>query len=101
MKPFKTRSKPILKNVVISWYSEITFLILKEKPIKFIRIKNHLDISIMYPLGIKNLTNEKKIILKGVLKTMSNFDPSKFHNYHLVKVSKKTFTFNFMISTHV
>jgi hypothetical protein len=35
---------------------EITLKILKEKPIKSIRIKAHLDISIRYPLGIKNLT---------------------------------------------
>ncbi len=94
MKPFKTRSKPILENVVISWYGEITFKILKEKLIKFIKIKAHLDFSITYPLGTKNLSNEKKIISKKLLKTRSNFDPSKVHNYHLVKVSKKYFTFN-------
>jgi hypothetical protein len=64
--------------------------ILKEKPINCIRIKYHLDISIMYPLGTKNLTNKKKVILKGLLKTRSNFDLSKVHNYHLVKVSQKT-----------
>jgi len=34
--------------------------ILKEKPIKSIRIKACLDISIMYPLGIKILINKKK-----------------------------------------
>jgi len=57
MKPFKIRSKPILKKVVISWYGEIILKILKEKPIKSIRIKAHLNISIMHPLGIKILTN--------------------------------------------
>jgi hypothetical protein len=75
MKPFKTNSKPILKNVVISWYIyvEITFKILKEKIIKSIRIKAHLDISIMYSLGIIFLTNENKIISKGLLKTRVQF----------------------------
>jgi hypothetical protein len=42
--------------------------VLKEKPIKSIRIKPHLDISIMYPLGIEILTNTKKFISKGLLK---------------------------------
>jgi len=44
MKPFKTRSQPILKNVV-NWYDETTLEILKEKQIMFIKIKPHLDIS--------------------------------------------------------
>jgi hypothetical protein len=39
MKPFKTRSKLILKNVVVCRYGEITFKILKEELIKSIRIK--------------------------------------------------------------
>jgi len=60
MKPLKTRSKLIWKNVVFSWYEEITLKILKEKPINSIKIKTHLNISIMYPLGIKILTNKKK-----------------------------------------
>ncbi len=64
MKPFKTSSKPILKNVIVSWYGEITLKILK--------VKAHLDTSIMYTWGAKNLTR-------------FNFDPSKIYNYHLVK----------------
>jgi hypothetical protein len=59
MKPLKTRSKALLKNVVVNWYGEIILKILKEKPIKSIRIKEHLSISIMYPLGIKFFTNKK------------------------------------------
>jgi hypothetical protein len=55
MKPLITRSKWILKNVAISWYGEITLKILKEKPIKSIRIKAYLDIPIMYPWGTKLL----------------------------------------------
>jgi hypothetical protein len=43
MKPSKTRSQPILKNVV-NWYDEITLDILKEKPLMSIKIKPHLDI---------------------------------------------------------
>jgi hypothetical protein len=62
MKLPKLRSKPVLKNVVIiSWYGEIILIILNE--IKSIRIKAHLDITIMHPLGTKVLTNEKKIHL--------------------------------------
>ncbi len=74
MKPFKTRSKLILKNVVCRC-GEITLKILKEELIKSIRTKSHLDISITYPLGTKSLTNKKKIISKGLLKTRFNFDP--------------------------
>jgi hypothetical protein len=62
--------------------------ILEKNPINFIRIKAHLDISILYPWGTKKKL-KKKIISKGLLKTRSNFDPSKVHNYHLVKVSQK------------
>jgi hypothetical protein len=65
MKPFKTRSELILKNVVCRC-GEITLKIVKEKFIKSIRIKPHLDISITYPLGTKNLTNKKKFISKGL-----------------------------------
>jgi hypothetical protein len=65
-----------LKNVVVRWYGEITLKILREKSIKSIRIKAHLNISIMYPLGTKNLTNKKIYISKGLLKTRFNFDLS-------------------------
>jgi hypothetical protein len=90
--------KPHIKNVVVSWYGEITLDILKEKPIISIRIKAYLDISIIYPLGIEILTNTKKFISKGLLKIRSKFDLSKVHNYHLVKVSQNKFTLNFIIS---
>jgi len=76
MKPLKTMSKLILKNVVVSWYGEITLKILKEKPIKSIKIKAHLDISIMCPLGTKKLKNEKKLF-QGLLTTRSNFGHAK------------------------
>jgi hypothetical protein len=33
---------------------------------------------------------KKIVISKGLLKTRSNYDPSKVHNYHFVKVSPKT-----------
>jgi hypothetical protein len=63
--------------------------ILKEKPIKSIKIKVHFYISIMYPLGTKTLTNEKKSF-QGLLKTRSNLAMQKVHNYHdLVEVSQK------------
>jgi hypothetical protein len=87
MKPFKTTSKPMLKNIVISSYGEIDLKILKEKPIKSIRIKAHLSVSTMYPWGTNFLRNKKKkIISKRLLKTRSNFNPLEVHNHHLVKV---------------
>jgi len=70
----------------------------KRKPINSIRIKAHLDISIMYPLGIKHLTNKKIIISKGLLKTSSNFDLQKFITTIWLSFHSKTFTSNFMIS---
>ncbi len=82
----KTGSNPILKNVV-SWYGEITLKIQKKKPIKSI-IEKPFRYSIMYRLGIRNLMN-KKFISKGLLKTTSNSNLSKVHNYHLVKDSEK------------
>jgi hypothetical protein len=60
-------SKPILKNVVISWYGEITLKILKEKPIKSIKKP------IYIPIGHK----KKEMISKRLLKTRSNFGPLK------------------------
>jgi hypothetical protein len=78
----------MLKNIVVSWYGEINLKILKEKPIKSIRIKARLSVPIMYPWGTKILRNKKKIISKGLLKTRSNSDPSKVHNHHLVNVSQ-------------
>jgi hypothetical protein len=40
-------------------------------------------------IGHKNFEKQKNIILKGHLKTRSNSNPSKVHNYHLVKISQK------------
>jgi len=73
----------------ISSYGKIILKILKEKLIKSIRIRAHLDISIMYPMRTKNLRNKKKFNSKGLLKARSNFGLSKVHNYHLVLVSQK------------
>jgi len=78
--------------------------ILKEKSIKSIRIKDCLDISILYPLGIKFLINTKNFISKGLFKIRSNSNPSKVHNYHLVKVFPKIIshlTLSFHSLTHV
>jgi hypothetical protein len=54
----------MLKNIIIFWYGEIILKIVKEKPIKYIRIKAHLSIPIMYPWGTKNLRNKKKSFQK-------------------------------------
>jgi hypothetical protein len=45
----------------------------------------------------------KKIVIpKGLLKRRSNYDPSKVHNYHLVKVSLKANSLlTFHSSSHV
>jgi hypothetical protein len=69
--------------------------IIIKKTIKSIKIKIHLNISIMYPLGINVLTNKNKVISKGLLKIRSNYDLSKVHKYHLVKVSQKNIHFKF------
>jgi len=73
MKPFKTKSKPMLKNIDISWYGEFILKILKEKPIKSIRIKTHLGIPIMYPWGTKSLRNKNKMHFKRIFKNMVQF----------------------------
>jgi hypothetical protein len=40
-------------------------------------------------MGHENFEKKKKkIISKGLLRTRSNSNPSKVHNYHLVKVSQ-------------
>jgi hypothetical protein len=61
---FKISLKPILKIVAINWYGEITLKIVKTKSIKSIRIKAHLDISIMYQSGTKFLSNKIKSFQK-------------------------------------
>ncbi len=55
MKPFKTRSKFVLKKVVVKCYGEISLKILKGKTHKFHKNKS----PIMYLLGTTNLTNQK------------------------------------------
>jgi hypothetical protein len=65
---------------------------------KSIRIKSYSDISTMYPLSIKNLTIFFKTS-KGLLIARFNSNPSKVHNYYLIKVSQENiFTLTFMIS---
>jgi hypothetical protein len=75
-----------------------SFWKLTRKPIKSIRIKSYSDISIMYPLTIENLTIFFKTS-KRLLKARFNSNPSKVHNYYLIKVSQENiFTLTFMIS---
>jgi len=54
----------MLKNIVVNWYGEIILKILKEKPIKFIRIKAHLGVPIMYTWGTIFLKNKQKLFQK-------------------------------------
>jgi hypothetical protein len=79
-----------LKNVTNSWYGEIILKILKEKPIKSIRIKAHLNISIMNPCGTKNL-RKKKFISKGLLKKSPILEFQKFINTIWLRFHKKRF----------
>jgi hypothetical protein len=53
-----------LKNVFVCWYGETTLEILKEKLIKSIKRRTHLNILIMHPLGIEILTNTKNSFQK-------------------------------------
>jgi hypothetical protein len=88
-----------LKNVVVRWCDEFILEILRKNPIKSIRIKTHLDISIIYPSGVIFLIDIKKFISKGLLKIRFNSNLSKVHNYHLFNVSQiKDFTLNLIIS---
>jgi hypothetical protein len=73
MKPFKTRSKPMLKNIAITWCGEITLKILKEKPIKSIRIKAHLSVPTMYPWGTIILRNKKNNHFKRTFENKIQF----------------------------
>jgi hypothetical protein len=73
MEPFQTRSKLMLKNIVVNWYGEITLKILKEKLIKSIRIKAHLGIPFMYPWDTKKLRNKNKIHFKKTFEIMVQF----------------------------
>jgi hypothetical protein len=73
MKPFKTKSKLMLKNIVVNWYGEITLKILKEKFIKSIRIKAHLGISFMYPWDTIFLKNKNKIHFKRTFEITVQF----------------------------
>jgi hypothetical protein len=66
-------SKFVLKNVVVRWYGEITLKILKEKPIKSIRIKSNLNISIMYALGIIKFDKRLKFNFKMTFKNKVQF----------------------------
>jgi hypothetical protein len=63
----------MLKNIVVSWYGEITLKVLKEKLIKSIRIKAHLGIPIMYPWGTKILRNKNKVHFKKIFEIMVQF----------------------------
>ncbi len=60
MKTLKTRSKPILENVVVSWYGEIILKILKEKPIKSIKNKNPFKYFNYVPIGHKCFDKQKE-----------------------------------------
>jgi hypothetical protein len=82
-----------LENVVVCWYGELTLEILKKIPIKSISIKAHLNISIMYPLGIEILINIKENHFKRTLiLTLQKFITTIWLR------SKKDFTLNFIIS---
>jgi hypothetical protein len=64
MKAFKTRSKFVLKNVVVRWYGEITLKVLKGKTHKFHKNKNPFTCFNYVPIGHKKIDKPKKLIQK-------------------------------------
>jgi hypothetical protein len=70
-----------------------------KKPIKSILMKANVKILTTCSLSTIFFKNNKKSISKGLLKIRFNFDPSKVHNYHLVKVLNKSI-FHLILSFH-
>jgi hypothetical protein len=73
----------------------------KEKPITSIKIKPHLNISIIYPLSIIFSTNTTKIISKGHSKIRSNFDLQSLLLPFGLGFFKNDFTFNLITHLHI
>jgi len=89
MKPLKTKYIHI-ENVIINWYGEITFKILKKNTHKIHKNKSPFRYFNHVPIGHKKIDKWKeKFISKQPLKTKSNYAFSNVHKYHLVKVSQK------------
>jgi hypothetical protein len=78
-----------LKNVVVKWYGEFILEVLKKNLIKSIKIKAHYRYFNYVPIGHRNFDKHKKFISEGLLRIKFNYNLSKVHNYHLVKVSQK------------
>jgi hypothetical protein len=55
MKPLKTRSKPILKNVDVNWYGKIHLKILRKKTNKVHKKKNPFKYFNYVLVGHKNI----------------------------------------------
>jgi hypothetical protein len=99
MKPLKTRSKPILKKIVVTWYGEITFEILQKKTHEIHKNKILFKYFNYVPIEHKKFDSLFFYNSKELLKARSNSDPSKVHNYYLIKISQENiFTLTFMIS---
>jgi hypothetical protein len=86
----KLGQNPYWKILLFNWYGEITLKILKEKLIKSTRIKIHLDVSIMYPQGIKFLRNKKKSFQKdywkqGPILTFQKFLTNIWLRFHKIR----------------
>jgi hypothetical protein len=80
----------MLKNIVFNWCGEIILKILKEKIIKFIRIKTHLGIPIMYTWDTKILRNKKKFISnffwkQGPILTFQKFITTIWLRFHKLR----------------
>ncbi len=73
MKPFKTSSKPILKNVIVSWYGEITLKILKKKTHKVHKNKSSFRYLNYVHMGRKKFKKQKTIHFKKTFENKVQF----------------------------
>jgi hypothetical protein len=88
MKPFKIKSKPILKKIIVSWYGEFFLKFWKEKPIKFIR-RIPLKYFNYLPIGHKKYGKKNKSFEKDFWKQGPIFTLQKFITTILIEDSPK------------
>jgi hypothetical protein len=81
MKLHKPRSKPISKGIDVIYYDGCQKK--KTHKVHMNEIQNK-DLKKMF-IRHNFLKNKKKTISKRLLKIRFNFDPSKVHNYHLLR----------------
>jgi hypothetical protein len=87
MKPHKPRSKPISKGIDVCYYDRchLDFIFLNHK----VHPNEILNIFFKNMFIRHDFVGKKKNHFKKTFEIRFNFDLSKVHNYHLVKVLKK------------